>query len=68
MTSVVITNVLNGTIDSVKSVIPLSIEVGKPALIVQPVEHESIGVLIGMTGDIRGRLIIEGAEETIGKI
>jgi chemotaxis protein CheX len=63
-----ITNVLNGTIDSVKSVIPLPIQIDKPTLIKQPYKQVSLGVLIGMTGDVRGRLIIEGNEEVIGRI
>ncbi len=40
----------------------------KPTLFTQPYTQHCIGVLIGMTGDIRGRLIIDGNEETFGKI
>ncbi|WP_374722059.1 chemotaxis protein CheX [Peribacillus tepidiphilus] len=63
-----ITNVLNGTIESVKSVIPLPVTIEKPKLIQQPLTQTSIGVLIGMTGDIRGRLVIEGSQDSIGRI
>lgn len=59
----IITKLLNGTSLAVKSVIPFSLEIQKPCLIRQPFEQESISVLIGMTGDIRGRIMIEG---TIG--
>ncbi|PJN91991.1 chemotaxis protein CheX, partial [Bacillus sp. mrc49] len=64
----VITKVLNGTILAVKSVLPFSLDIQKPSLFRQPFEQESISVLIGMTGDIRGRLIIEGTNECISKI
>lgn len=63
-----VTSVLNGTIAAVKSLIPLEVSVDKPVLINQPFEQASIGVLIGMTGDIRGRLIIEGTESSVGGI
>lgn len=63
-----VTTVLNGTISAVKSVLPLTIETEKPDLINQPFEQESLSVLIGMTGDIPGRLIIEGSESCMGKI
>ncbi|WP_285766167.1 chemotaxis protein CheX [Peribacillus sp. SI8-4] len=64
----VITKVLNGTILAVKSVLPFSLDIQKPSLFRQPFEQESISVLIGMTGDIRGRLIIEGTNECMSKI
>jgi chemotaxis protein CheX len=59
-----VTNVLNGTIEAVKSVIPASLHIASPSLFTEPVVQSSIGVLIGMTGDIRGRLIIE-AEHSV---
>ncbi|RFU65489.1 chemotaxis protein CheX [Peribacillus glennii] len=66
--SLTVANVLDGTIQSVKAVIPLSMEALTPTLVKQPYNHSSLGVLIGMTGDIRGRFIIEGLKETIGRI
>lgn len=66
--SVQATNILNETIQAVKAVIPLATEALKPSLISPPYTQSSLGVLIGMTGDIRGRLIIEGDQGTIGKI
>nr|WP_254119477.1 chemotaxis protein CheX [Bacillus sp. FJAT-29790] len=59
---------MNGTIESVKSVLPLEITVEKPALFTQPYTQHSIGVLIGMTGDAKGRIIIDGDEIVFGKI
>ncbi|CAH0312207.1 CheY-P phosphatase CheX [Peribacillus simplex] len=64
----IITKVLNGTILAVKSVTPFSLDVQTPSLIRQPFEQESISILIGMTGDIRGRIIIEGTNGCMIKI
>ncbi|WP_026092464.1 chemotaxis protein CheX [Calidifontibacillus oryziterrae] len=63
-----VTHVLNGTIESVKTVIPVPLAVGKPSLMTQPLEQTSIGVLIGMVGHVRGRLVIESDEPTFGSI
>lgn len=63
-----VTDILNGTIESVKGVLPFEVSVEKPSLFTQPYSQDCIGVLIGMTGDIRGRLIIDGNEQTFGKI
>lgn len=63
-----VTSVLNGTIESVKGVIPLTLDVEKPTIMSQPLEQTEIGVLIGMTGDVRGRIVIESTESTFGAI
>lgn len=62
------TKVLNGIVTAVQSILPFSINIQKPSYIKQPFEQESISVLIGMTGDIRGRLIIEGTNGCMSKI
>ncbi|RIW33090.1 chemotaxis protein CheX [Bacillus salacetis] len=58
-----VTDILNGTIQSIKSVIPLPVKVDQPSLITEPVKIHSMGVLIGLTGDIRGQIIIDGHVE-----
>ncbi|MCG3083063.1 chemotaxis protein CheX [Anoxybacillus sp. LAT_35] len=63
-----ITTILNGTIESIRSVIPLAMTIEKPSLFTQPFTQASISVLIGMTGDLRGRLMIEGHETMFGSI
>lgn len=63
-----ITTILNGTIESIRSVIPLTMAIDKPSLFNQPFTQMSISVLIGMTGDLRGRLMIEGHETMFGNI
>jgi chemotaxis protein CheX len=52
--------ILEETIEAAKGVIPLQFTVDKPSLFTAPLTQSSIGVLIGMTGDVRGRLMIEG--------
>ncbi|MBP3038950.1 chemotaxis protein CheX [Bacillaceae bacterium Marseille-Q3522] len=63
-----ITDILNGTIYSVKNILPFDVSVEKPSLFAQPFSQHAIGVLIGMTGDIRGRIIIDGNETIFGRI
>ncbi|GMB08304.1 chemotaxis protein CheX [Thermolongibacillus altinsuensis] len=63
-----VTTILNGTIDSVKSIVPMTLTIDKPSLFTEPFTQTSIGVLIGMTGDVRGRLMIEGDENIFGGI
>lgn len=63
-----ISGVLNGTIQAVKTIIPLNLKMSKPLLINEPFLQNGIGVLIGMTGNVRGRLLIEGNPDAIGRI
>ncbi|WP_458415448.1 chemotaxis protein CheX [Schinkia sp. CFF1] len=63
-----ITHVLNGTIESVRGIIPTTLSIGKPSLMTEPLEQTEIGVLIGMVGHVRGRLVIESKANIFGKI
>lgn len=63
-----VTLLLNETIKVSKVVIPLDIKVGKPYLMQAPVWQNQYGVIIGVTGDLKGRLIIESTEDIIKKI
>ncbi|MDX8362925.1 MULTISPECIES: chemotaxis protein CheX [Bacillaceae] len=63
-----VTGVLNSTIHVVKTVVPIDVTIDKPALFTQPLLQSSMGVLIGITGDIRGRLIIEGNPTVFGGV
>lgn len=54
-----ITHILNGTIASIKTVIPLQGEIKKPTLLKDQL-HLNFGVLIGITGDMKGKLILCG--------
>ncbi|MEF7563029.1 chemotaxis protein CheX [Bacillus infantis] len=61
-------DIISGTIESIKSVFPFESSVEEPAQFSQPFTQHSIGVLIGMTGDLRGRVIIDGEEQSFSKI
>lgn len=63
-----ITITLNETMKAIQSVIPLSVHVQKPTLVTAPIVQPEMGVLIGITGDIRGRIIIEGDKNTFSKV
>lgn len=63
-----VTEIINGTVESVQSIIPFEIAIEQPSLIKEPLIQADLGVLIGMTGDIKGRLIIEGTQGVIGSI
>ena len=63
-----ITHILNGTIYSFNHVVQLPLTVDNPSSFNQPFQHESFGVFIGITGDILGRILIAGDEETFSKI
>ncbi|WP_417900068.1 chemotaxis protein CheX [Bacillus haimaensis] len=59
-----LTQVFNRTIDSVKSVIPIDFTFEQPSLHTENLTNVALGVLIVLTGDIRGQLIIQG-ERTV---
>lgn len=63
-----IQTVLNGTVHSLKSIIPAEINVKPPTLVTEPFRQESMGVLIGIVGNLKGRLIIDGNPETFSAI
>ena len=63
-----IQTILNGTIQSLKSVIPIAMEIKSPSLMVQPFEQKEMAVLIGMIGDIKGRIIIDSTAESFSAI
>lgn len=54
-----ITDLLNGTYSSLKTIMPVHHEMKKPRLLKQTL-HLQFGVLIGMTIDVKGKLILAG--------
>ncbi len=60
--------ILNGTITSLTTVIPIKLDVLAPSLIVQPYEQKQLSVLIGLVGDIKGRLILDTSTDVIDTI
>lgn len=63
-----IQTILNGTITSLKSVIPLTMDIKSPSLMVQPFDQKEMGVLIGIIGDIKGRIIIDSTANSFSQI
>lgn len=60
-----IKGLLNGTYESIKAVIPVENDISKP-IIVNETMALQFGVLIGMTGDIKGQIILEGEPHLFG--
>ncbi|MDV6378593.1 chemotaxis protein CheX [Sporosarcina sp. GW1-11] len=60
--------VLNATISSLTTVIPIKFQVLSPSMIKQPYEQREISVLIGLIGKMKGRLIVEPTHTIIGEI
>ena len=58
---------LNGTYTSLKTIMPIHHEIQKPRLLKQSL-HLHFGVLIGMTIDIKGKLILAGNSTLFGFI
>lgn len=62
-----VTELLNGTLISLKTVVPIDYQTMKPRLIEQDFQL-SFGVLIGITGSIKGKLVLTGKPDTFGSI
>lgn len=67
MKSEFVTILLNGTIDSLKKIIPIDHTIDKPKLSNDSLKLE-FGVLIGITGDVKGKLVLSGAPSIFGSI
>ena len=60
--------ILNGTIHALKTILPMDIQVKAPSIVSEPFEQQEMGVLIGLIGDLKGRVIIDSSPETFGGI
>ncbi len=58
---------INGTYESIKTIINVENTISKPSLIKGGVDL-NYGILIGITGDIKGQLILEGESTLFGKL
>lgn len=63
-----IQTILNGTIHSLKTILPMEIDVKSPSVAKEPYVQEEMGVLIGLVGDLKGRIIIDGSPGIFGAI
>lgn len=62
-----IKELLNGTFSAIKQVIPVQHNLMSPKLLNQTLQLE-FGVLIGITGDLKGKLILKAEPEIFGSI
>jgi chemotaxis protein CheX len=63
-----VTHLLNSTIETMKSIFPLTIQLGKPMLVEEPLSQQEMGVLIGITGDIPGRIMIQSQQDVFSQL
>lgn len=62
-----IKEIYNGTMQSVRKIIPLEPQFQKPELINPPL-NISFGVMIGFTGDIKGELVLQADDAVFSEI
>jgi chemotaxis protein CheX len=60
--------VMDSVIDSVRQVIPIPANVQSRRVFKDSIVQSDIGVLVGFTGDVYGRIVIQGECDTFGKI
>lgn len=59
---------LNDTLGAIKSVVPMDYGLRKPFSILDQSLCMSFGVLIGFTGDVKGKLVLKGSERFFGSL
>ncbi|WP_010300996.1 chemotaxis protein CheX [Kurthia senegalensis] len=59
---------LNGLIKALQEVIPQNVKIGAPSLYKQPFTQHEAGVLIGIIGDLRARIILESKTSIFSQI
>jgi chemotaxis protein CheX len=67
-TTATLTHLLNSTIHSIKAVIPTGIQIEKPTLYTSRSIRSSLSVLIGMTGQVQGQLVLGGTNALFAQI
>lgn len=63
-----VNDLLYGMMDSVKNILPFDINTDQPSTLFEPISQHSFGVLINLTGNVNGNIIIDGNEEIFQKI
>ena len=63
----VVTRLLNATLSSIKTVVPVESDIKKPELLKQDFRI-NYGVLIGITGDMHGKLVFGGDMATFASL
>lgn len=65
--NVAVKELLNSTYQSIKTVIPVENSILKPEMITKPLDLQ-FGVLIGIVGDMKGKLMVTGKTSTFSMI
>lgn len=60
--------VLNGTVQSISTVLPLETEISAPSMIENSFKQKEISVLIGLVGDLKSRIIIDTSLDKVSEI
>ncbi len=60
--------VLNGTVQSISTVLPLETEISAPSMIENSFNQKEISVLIGLVGDLKSRIIIDTSLNKVSEI
>jgi len=68
MSSAQITAILNSVVDSASLVLPFAISSNAPQLVTSPQQHSGLSVLIGVTGDLKGRLVLQTSETVVHQV
>jgi chemotaxis protein CheX len=63
-----ITTLLDSTIESIQSVIPIKASIEHPVPKLVPLNHNCFGVLITITGDFEGKMLIESNKNVFSKL
>lgn len=63
-----IQTILNSSIHSLKTILPMELNIQSPSMLSEPYIQKEIGVLIGLFGDIKGRVIIDSTSSTFSSI
>jgi chemotaxis protein CheX len=63
-----ITEILNGTIQSVSTVIPIHMTREQPTMANGPITQSEVGVLLGIAGSAPGQLIVHGTRQVFSAI
>ncbi|QHS23449.1 chemotaxis protein CheX [Virgibacillus sp. MSP4-1] len=62
-----VSHLLKGTFDSIENVVPINHDIAKPVLFQQALQLD-FGVLIGITGDIKGKIVFSGNRDVFSAI
>lgn len=68
ITTTTIETIVNSTIQALNTILAMKIDLQSPSYTPEPFMQEDLGVLIGLTGDINGKIIIDSASSTFSAI